>query len=229
MLMKIRNVIILFVIAMLIISCQKELSFGDTIGAGTTTPCKTCSYIPFCNGASYTYIDTTAGTGTTSIQTISVVKDTTIDGKIFQKFSNPGSDGYYNCTSGISTIIAYQVPTSGGTVMKIEQIELKANEPVGATWSNTIINGIGQNVDYNYKIVAKGASKLVLGINYSDVIQVHLKTSITVPVLGTIVVGESDYFYANNIGLIDNINYTVIPSLPPIVSLHRVLKTYSIP
>lgn len=220
----------LLFLAVIFTSCQKELNFDDTPGGGTAAPCKSCSYIPWCNGSKYTYIDTTFGTGTTSVQILNIVKDTTIDGKVFQKFSNPGADGYYNCTSGVSTVIAYSVPSSGGTVMKIEQTELKANEPVGATWSNSISNGLGQNVDYNFKLVAKGLSKTVLGVNYTDVIQVHLVLSITVPILGSIVVGESDYFYANNIGLIDNINFTADPfGGPPTVTLHRVLQTYSIP
>ena len=230
MFVKLRTVITLVLAGMLMISCQKELSLDATTAGGTAAPCKSCSYIPWCNGSVYTYVDTTMGTGTTSITTLTIIKDTTIDGKIFQKFANPGADGYYNCTDGVSTLIAYNVPSSGGPVIKVEQTELKANEGAGATWSNSMNNGLGQNVDYNYKIAGKGLSKTVLGVDYTNVIQVHLTISMTAPVIGTLVVGEADYYYANNVGLIDNVIYTTNPfGGPPTVALHRVLKTYSIP
>jgi hypothetical protein len=218
-------------------SCQKELSeqIGSLPGSGGNPPggtavaCKACSYTPWCHGSVYTYIDTMAGVGTPTTQTINIIRDTTIDGKVFQKFSNPGADGYFNCTAGVSTLIAYSVPATGGAIIKLEQTVLKANAPAGTTWTNSLNNGLGQNVDYNYSIAAKGLTKMVLGVNYTDVIQVHLTISVTVPVLGTVVMGESDYFYANNIGLIDNITYNANPFGPPTMALHRVLQTCHIP
>lgn len=227
MFQKVKVIVLSSLTSVIIFSCQKELNF-ETVPVTGATPCKTCSYIPWCQGSTYTYIDTTSGTGATSTQTINIIKDTTINGKVFQKFANSGADGYYNCTAGVSTIMAYNVAATGGTVT-IEQTLLKANEAVGATWSNAMSNGLGQNVDYDYKIIGKGLSKTVLGVNYTNVIQVHVTISITVPVIGTIVMGESDYFYANNIGLIDNITFNVNPFGPPVMALHRVLQAYTIP
>src|SRR5688572_9194725 len=104
-------------LSLLIISCQKELNFDPVAGSGSV--CKSCSYIPFCDGSIYKYIDTSGGSATVSTDTIDILSDTTIDGKVFQKFSNPGANGYYNCTAGVSTLIAYSVPATGGTVLKI--------------------------------------------------------------------------------------------------------------
>ena len=65
-----------------------------------------------------------------------------------------------------------------------------------------------------------------VGDTYNDVIQVHLTVSIEVPLLGSIDLTESDYYYANNVGLIENETYDALVGSPIV---HRVLDSYSIP
>ncbi len=217
----------------LLTACDKEYSTenggtpGSGGGGGGTTGCKSCVYQPWCDGSTYTYIDTSfGGSAATSTSTLDIVADTTIDGKVFSKTLAEGNTSYHNCTNGITTVIGYQLPATGGTVEKIVNTFLKENDAVGSTWTDNNVNGTGQTVVYDYEIIAKGFNHTVLGVTYNDVIQVHQTSSIEVPILGNIVTSESDYYYARNIGLIESL---ITESLTGTMVLHRVLQSYNIP
>lgn len=202
-------------------------------GGGITTNCKACAYIPMCNGSSYTYVDTlSTGVNPPMMQNLTYVSDTLIDGKIYQKFAVTGSSApytYYNCTAGVSSVIQFNAISIGGvSVPRIDQTLLKANAPVGTTWQNSVSLGSGITAQYDWSIVAKGVSHTVLGNTYPDCIQVHLVLSSIVPMVGTVVSAEADYYYAKNIGLVDNINLNAT-STPYTLALHRVLQSYFIP
>jgi hypothetical protein len=202
-------------------------------GGGITTNCKACAYIPMCNGSSYTYVDTlAAGVNPPLTQNLTYVSDTLIDGKIYQKFAVSGSTSpftYYNCTAGVSSTIQFNGTSIGGvTVPRIDQTLLKANSPVGTTWQNTVNLGSGVTGQYDWSIVAKGVAHTVLGTTYPDCIQVHLVLSSVVPMVGTVVAAEADYYYAKNVGLVDNINLNATTT-PFTLALHRVLQSYFIP
>lgn len=94
--------------------------------------------------------------------------------------------------------------------------------------SNSFPVGLGI-ADYAYSIAAKGLTKNVLGVTYNDVTQVHMVLSSTIPGGGTMVAGEYDYYYANNIGLIEHIAFANSGGGPNTVVYHRVLKSYNIP
>jgi len=46
--------------------------------------------------------------------------------------------------------------------------------------------------------------------------------------VGTVVAAEADYYYAKNVGLVDNINLNATTT-PFTLALHRVLQSYFIP
>ncbi len=216
----------LFIIS--IFSCQKEISSDNgllpTNNGNDSTNCKACTYYPYCTGSTYTYVDTTAsGPVNTSATTITYVSDTTVDGKVYQRFSAPGTsaDSYHNCTAGVTSVFAFTAPTN-----RVTTTILKANEPVGATWTDVNMNA-GQAFNYDWEIVSKTLSRTVLGVTFNSVIHVHLSTNLDF--LGSnLVVAESDYYFAPNVGLIENLSFDLTSGFP-VLSLHRVLQSFYIP
>lgn len=211
----------------LLISCQKEINFDTP--ALPDQACKACSYYPVCPGSVYTFVDSISGISNEVTETIQGGNDTTIDGAVYKKVINGGLPTYVNCNAGVTSAIAYNIPTSVGTVSKVTITPIKANEPVGATWNDVLSNGLGQRVDYDYTMVAKGLTRTVLGVTYNDVIHINMVFSLTAPGVPTVVAGNNDYYYANNIGLIEVLGYTENFMGPPELIYHRQLKTYSIP
>ena len=213
-----------------ITSCQKEVN-GDlapiipVVPITDTTTCKSCTYYPFCDSTTYTFIDTVGGTANTLVQSLSIIGDTIVDGMRFNRArtSNTPNDpvSYQNCTAGVSTIFGFPQPGN-----RITTTILKENEPVGTRWSNDNMNA-GQTFTYNWEIISKNLTHTVLTVPYSNVIQVHLKVTAVVSGIN-FTAAESDYFYAPNIGLIDNINFDLTSGMP-VMTLHRVLQSYHIP
>ena len=230
-----------FIILMLsfaIFSCEKEFvvdnydpatgSGGiviDTTGGGggggaidTTRNCRACEYIPTCPGTIYTYKDSSEEVTTVS-QTFTIVKDTLIGGKTYQKSLSEGVTQYLNCTNGETTSIEYIVTNPvTNTLDELKVILLKANSPVNSTWNGTIN---GQNIDYVSKIISKGP-RTVNGINYPDVIHLNVKNSFAFPGFTQ----EEDIFYARGIGAIEYIIYDMQTGA---VDFHRTLQSYIIP
>lgn len=200
-------------------------SFSVTIEKGNTQPpppsgdCKSCSYVPICVGSWYTYEVNNNGTVLTLKEDfLAPEKDTTIDGKTYRKvnvkydygngnvINNPG---YYNCTDNVSTAIGYAVSNISGTttIDVIKTVGLKANEPVSSTWTDLLTNQGGQTITMTYKIEEKNISHIVLGKTFTDVI--HVSYTQTVDLQGTPVeAGSGDYYYAKNVGMIDNVAYS---------------------
>ena len=225
----------LILLSLFLFSCEKETSeengllpgSGGNAGGGgnNNAVCKSCSYIPWCSGSTYTYVDTSSTGASTSSSSLTILSDTTIAGVVYSKTSAGGNISYHNCSNGVTTLIAYNASSTGGTTLnEAKTIMLKANEPLGTNWTSTINNN-GTNLDYKFSIIAKSVPRTVLGVNYPDVIHVHLIVSTTVPVIGTVVGAEGDYYYARNVGLIENISYDGNGTM----TLHRVLQSYQIP
>ncbi len=223
---------------LILAACEKEYSAENGYlpgaggnngggGGGGTTGCKSCTYQPWCDGSVYTYIDTSGGTGTPSTSTLDIISDTTIDGKTYAKTLSEGNYSYHNCTAGVTSLVAFNAVTGGGsTVERVNTTILKENSPVGTTW--TEINPTAAGVDnvYDYEIIAKGISRTVLGVTYPDVIQVHQVLSVTIPIFGAMDISETDYYFAKNVGLIES---EITDALLGTQVLHRVLQSYSIP
>ena len=200
-------------------------------GGGTSSSnCKACIYLPYCDGATYTYYDTIVGTPVgPSTDVLRFLKDTVFSGKTFQKFTTTGSSAatvYTNCTNGITTVAVLNVAVTGGTVSKIELRPLQANLQVNGTWDDTITNGLGQTVIYKNTIKQKGITKNISGNTFSDVIHVETISGVDFPGLGYIVTNKSDYYYAKGVGLIEAL---ITSEDGLIVYQHRVIKAYNIP
>jgi len=227
----------LIVIVAVFSSCQKELSFetagaggtGTGTGTGTSTDCKSCAYMPVCNGSYYTFNDTVSTSTSVVTDTLEFIKDTTIDSKTFVKIYSPlsGTNSYYNCTDGATRIIAYDNPTIGGSTITVTDITLiKANLPVGGTWEDSLVNPAGQQVVYKDYIVAKGISVTVNGQVFNDVIHVHSQSGVVIPFVGYTAITESDYFFAKGIGPVEVLT---VYSGTGIILEHRTIKSYHIP
>lgn len=198
--------------------------FNITV-TGETTPlptgeCKTCSYVPICVGSKYTYEITNAGVvSTLQEELLSPETDTTVNGVVYRKieakydYSNGSSSrnfGYYNCTDNATTAFAYQVSSINGTstVDFIKSTLLKANEPALTTWTDVITNQGGQVVTMTFTLKEKNISHNVLGKTFDSVM--HVSYTQKVNLFGTDVdTGTGDYYYAKNVGLIENYSETV--------------------
>ena len=221
-------------------SCDKDVSeeygqlpgtaFVSGSGLTNTSNCKDCVYYPVCSGSVYHYSDTSAASpsGTTSDFTFQYVKDSVIEGKTYQKINGTGQqNAFFNCTSGVSTSLILNGTTSGGSTLPYVKVTaLKANEAVGATWSDIINNAGGQPATYTYTIVSKGTARTVAGHAYADVIHVHEQTTIDVPGIGVIPAGQSEYYFAKGTGLIESISFDDFSGTQ---ILHHVLISASIP
>jgi len=193
----------------------------------TTNDCKACSYVPLCAGSKFDYYDTTYDIPSITTKNLLSSVDTVIDNKTYQKIVSTVGPGYYNCTNGETTAIGYQlVSNNGNTLEKLKSTVLKANAAVGATWSDTVTNSMGQTIIQKFKIKSKGISKAVGTFNFPDIIVVNLETGMDIPGIGFYVAVVSDYYYAKGVGLVE------MTSMDPNSGLsfyHSVIKSYSIP
>ena len=229
----------LLILSLVFISCKKELSLehstssggssGGSGGTGGNTGCKDCIYIPMCDGSWYTYNDTLIGTAQIATDTLRYVKDSTISGLSFKKFTSATGQNstFTNCNNGVSRIISYNPIGVGGTTVSVIDITLlKAGLPINGTWTDIVNNPTGQQVQYIDSIKEKNVSRVVNGVTYPDVIHVFVTTGIEFPILGFFVTNTTDYYYAKGVGLIEAI---IIDPNSGTVLQHRTLKTYFIP
>ena len=187
------------------VSCKK-----DTVSENTSTPennviknnsAKVADpYYPYDNGTVYSYADSTGAGSSTSKSVIAIFGDTTIEGKSFSRTSAESISTYYNSTDGVTTLVSFNGKDKRTTTV------LKSNVPVGTTWKDVFSND-GVPTTYEWKIVARGINKTVQGVAYSNVIQVHLLGSADVTGQGKVVFANADYYYAPNVGLIENTAY----------------------
>ena len=232
---------LIIIASMVLTACQKQLNFdtpptgngtgggGSTGGGTTSTDCKSCIYMPVCDGSWYTYTDTLATTPSVTTDTLRFVKDTTIDSKTFVKIYSPISKSttFYNCTDGATRLITYNVGTAGGNTVSVADITfIKANLPVGGKWTDKLANPLGQEVNYNSTIVEKGISRTLNGKTYNDVIHVNTETGVNAPGFGFIATNSTDYYFAKGIGLIEALLTDASGSF---VIEHKTIKAYYIP
>ena len=205
------------------VSCKKDLLNENSVlqnAAGNKVadhPNKLNSYYPFRDKSITNYLDSTIdGKLATSKSTLLILGDTTMDGNVYSKVSTDGSGSvtYINDNNGVTTLISFKGDD------KITATFLKENEPVGAVWKDEFLNA-GVPSTYEWKMMAKGINRTVQGVLYKDVIQVHLLGYATLPVQGKVIFANSEYYYAPDIGLIENI--AVNPKTGK-TELHRVLK-----
>ena len=219
-----------FLTSTLLVACVKNHSFENGMSPnpnGTNyTGCKSCKYLPWCDGSVYTYIDSTAGGINTQSTTLSIVSDTIIGTTTYSKTNFDGQTYYHNCSNDVSTLVGINTLGFGGsTIAQTKNVVLRANANVGATWSDVNDGGNGVVNTTNYEIISMGTTRTVVGVLYPDVIQVTQSTSASIPGVGTSIVSTADYYYAKGVGLIES----VTRNSNGLTIQHRLLETYSTP
>jgi hypothetical protein len=205
-------------------------SFALTItGTAITSDCKSCIYIPTCQGSSYTYMDSVESSTQWHPRNVNFLtaKDTLLDGIGFTSVHSQAGYSYYSCSNGTTIQVVYnEVPTITGdnALVAFKHIVLEANAALGAAWISNVANSYGQNYSYVYRMAEKGISRQVLDSTYSEVIHVHTAINITSGG-NTYSVGSEDFYYARNIGLIekDSSDYSNV------IRARTCLKSYAVP
>lgn len=168
---------------------------GNGGGSGTNPPaptgCKACEYYTICDGSYFTYIDSVyPAAPVTYTDTLRAQADTTINGLLYKRVKiistrYPSTESL-NCKDGI-----YRVAGKYGFSSK-PIILLKANDPVGTSWTESPSTGV--NVTFTNQ--AKGLTVRINGRDYTDVIQVRAAIS------GFGSQYTADYYFAKGIGII---------------------------
>ena len=214
-------------ISLLVISCSKN----------DPTPAAAEKYMTITAGSKWTYdVITNPGTpgATTVADTVTVsATDTTIEPgtanqRIYRIFNHKnGSEDYYNITS--SDYYRFQVLPLNN--LQIQNLYLKDNAAVGASWSQTLsvtVPGFPTPIPITVtnSVTEKALTRTVNGNVYNDVINV--KTNITSSGLppGTIVSDIKSYF-APKAGLIEG-DYKITVALISVdVNTQTLIKTFT--
>lgn len=224
--------VIFFFIGLSFIACQKEISGGGEVQNGVR--CTACSYLPVCDSAKLTYIDSTPARTDTIKSTLAILGDTTINGRKFTKvtpFAAFNQGLLYNCDGGdyriyqpvpnlginVDSLLQALVSQAGfpfpiGTVpvpSKIETVILKATAAAGTTWSDTVFKFSPLPIftvvaKLDYKLEEKNVPHTVYGKVYPNVIHVSSKLNISVPLVTIPVSLAIDYYFAEGVGLIES-------------------------
>lgn len=209
------------ILGLSVVSCKKDMDMEQPSQSEEVVTAKTSDesvYLPFEVGGNYEYSDSTT-TGASSTSAVYRANgDTTVNGRTFSRtnINNEGGVAYQNTTDGVTTVLNFN-----GDQPVFNTI-LKANEPVGATWTDETTEA-NTTTTYLWRMVAKDLSKTIGGTTYNNVIQVHLDGSSAETGKGKIVFADADYFYAPNIGLIETISYNTVTGKQEV---HRVLQRY---
>lgn len=198
------------------LSCKKEVAENTAADSSNKTAAVT-SYYPYNSNAAFSYMDSTSGGSAKAV--ISAVKisgDTSIDGQ-----------NYSRIVSGDNKLSRFCLSSDGETKMvyfdgddRITTTILKVNEPVGAVWKDQFTSN-NTPMTYEWKMMAKDLTKTIQGTTYSNVIQVHLSGYAETEIQGKLVFADADYYYAPNVGLIENIAYNPKTGAK---EFHRVLQ-----
>ena len=192
------------------VSCSKKS--GDM----QITPAS--SYLNTSGGSSWNYhqIDSSHATPANSDYTItSTEKDTLISARTYHVYTNSvGGYQYFNL-SGNSYYQFDSLPAGLGNAV-FEELYLKDNADVGATWSQTqtvMVTGSPAPVPVllSFSIAEKNISRMVNTTNYTNVIHVSATISSSFIPAASLTSSINTY-YAPNFGLIEsstkiNLNY----------------------
>ena len=165
-----------------------------------------CTYFKVREGTTFTY-DYLDG----NVQTAEVIEKQDVDGNDLILFrSSNGDESYLNCDGEMMIFTAEEATTLNNEVT-IKNIKMDLDlsgeiedEKLIATINNTqSVNGytFTQTVKYYGKVVARDMSMEVGGMNYSDVVEYHIRTTNTVSGLD-IPTSNSKYYFAPEVAYI---------------------------
>jgi hypothetical protein len=219
-----------FILSLLAISCGKDKNTPVNPGAD--------AYMSITANSKWIYdVITNPGPGqTVAADTVTATStDTSINlsgaSRSYRIFKHSGgASDYYNISG--NDYYRYQQIDLNGTFLNIEDLYLKDNQALNASWS--------QNVNLSFPgfpfpialtitntIIEKGGSKTVNGIAYTDVITI--RTDITGAGLpaGTITTNIKSY-YARKVGLIQGDYMVQIPAASVDINNQTLLKSATI-
>lgn len=185
-----------------LIACSLLL-FTQCKKADLITPTGTVNYSPLSAGSSWTYNFTENASSAKTFTLTVTDKDTVVNGRTYKVLTN--SDGSQNNYLAKSDSNYYRF-AAFADIGSFEELYLKDNREVNSTWPGTAtINYLGSPfplvADLTYTIKEKGISHSVNGKAYNDVI--HIRLDIDIALAGGNV-GGGDFYYAKDIGLIEN-------------------------
>ncbi len=196
-----KSLIPCFLVCLAAISCSKDSNPDPTPAAE--------KYMSITTNSKWTYdVITNPGPGQTSIvDTVTATgPDTTISSRSYKifKHSNGNTSDYYNISG--NEYYRYQKQDLNGTPLEIDELYLKDNQSVNATWSQLVnidFGGIGIPLTITHTITDKGIGKTVNGNAYTDVIVIKTDITTTSPLVppGSIVTDIKTY-YAPRVGTI---------------------------
>jgi len=167
--------------------------------AAPTTATTTVNYSPLTTGSSWTYNYTEGNAAAVSYTYTVTDKDTTINGKTYNVLSS--SDGSENKYMAKIDSNYYRYASFSG-IGSFEELYLKDNRDVNSTWTGLAsisYAGVPISANLTYTVKEKGISYLVNGKTYNDVIHIRLDADAL-----SISIGGGDFYYAKDIGLIEN-------------------------
>jgi hypothetical protein len=151
---------------------------------------------------------------------------TQVDGLSYRGYNNDYAGGIFNpkvaLSQGVYTGVdeVWELDWAGGSSfggfsLNDDTLIYLEVQPVGTTWSQTTIQqddfGFPDTSTYTFSIKATGATRVVNGVNYPNVIQVESTTQPSVfSSFAALLSGEgvslnttTEYYYAENVGLIE--------------------------
>lgn len=164
------------------------------------------NYSPLTVGSNWTY-NYSDGTGSSDTFTLTVTdRDTGLAGKTYKVLSASDGSGDQYFTKVDSNY--YRFASFAG-VGNFEELYLKDNRPVNSTWTNQAalnVSGLPLTANLTYLVKEKGIDHTVNGTAYKDVIHINVDINF----LGSSI-GGGDFYYAQGIGLIDNLIKVNVP------------------
>jgi hypothetical protein len=199
-----------------------------------TTNCKACEYYPICAGSVYNYsanggsLFTSLTIGKPSSYTVQFISDTSINGNIYKKMKVANNQiAMYDCADGVTTeLVSYINPTSQAPEI-IKTTILKANEPVGAMWRDTLSISNTLSEFYEYIILEKGTSRAVAGVIYDDIIKLKKNVYIQNNGVTTLTNDFLLLYYARGFGLIETKSINTVGQ--GAINYHSILTSAIIP
>lgn len=178
----------------LFIKCKKD-------DAAPTTA--TANYSPLTAGSTWTYNYTENAAAKPPFTLTVTDKDTVVNNRTYKVLTS--SDATENKYLAKSDSNYYRF-ASFANIGSFEELYLKDNREVNSTWTSSqtfTYPGIPVPVvaNFTYLVKEKGISHVVNGKTYNDVI--HIKLDVAIALAGGSI-GGGDFYYAKNIGLIQN-------------------------
>lgn len=194
--------------------CSKD----DSTGGVTAT----VDFSPLTANSTWTYQNTPGGSFTLTATN----RDTVALGITYRVLTNSSGANNYLAKSGSNYYRFGSIAELN--INAAQELYLKDDQPVNATWLATqgfTVPGVplALTATLNYTIKEKGISRTVASKAFSNVTHVRLDLSITG--LGSI--GGGDFYYAEGVGLIENMININVPGQAAI-NQTQVLTAYTI-